>query len=86
VRPGGQEPLSGAKLPDTEETDETAETKRETKEHVRALQITAETPGSGLLIRRFRVRIPGGALGRIAGQTLYCKGESALSAVIDHLF
>ena len=61
VTQSNREPLAGAKLPDTGETDETAGTKRETKEHVRALQITDETPGNELLIRRFRVRIPGGA-------------------------
>jgi len=37
------------------------ETRRETEVQVRALKVTAETCGNGLLIRRFWVRIPGGA-------------------------
>jgi hypothetical protein len=54
IRSQFQEPV-----PITGETDEPDETKREAKPHVIALQLTTETLGNGLLIRRFRVRIPG---------------------------
>lgn len=64
-----QEPVSGAKLLDTGATDEAGETKRETEEQVRALQITGETLGHGLLVRTSSIPLgPSREFGRSAAR------------------